>query len=116
MDRFVFKQIMKFHRGDFVKVCWYDANDASGRFEELAKPEVLVQEWGVFLSVEGRPRHLILGKSYVKLDKIWNATRIPLSLIDSVELVAKHEQQHVFPRRYQVFPCRTKTVRVKEES
>jgi hypothetical protein len=74
-----------------------------------------VDEWGIFLGVEGSPEHLLLGKHYVRNDRVWEATRIPLTLIQSVELIAKHAASTVFLRRYTVQSCRDKTVQVKND-
>jgi hypothetical protein len=72
-----------------------------------------VDEWGVFLGVEGSPEHLLLGKHYVRSDHIWEATRIPLTLIQSAELIAKHASPTVFLRKYTIQPDRRNVVKVQ---
>lgn len=115
MNKLVFGQIRGFEKGDLVKVSWFDASDARGSLVEHKKPECLVDEWGVFLGVEGSPKHLLLGKHYVRRDHAWEATRIPLTLIHGAELIAKHGSPTVFLRRYTVQSCRDKTVRVRND-
>jgi len=95
-------QLKCFERGDYVRVSWFDASDARGSLREHKRPECLVDEWGIFLGLEGYPKHLLLGKHYVRDDKFWEATRIPLSLIQSAELIAKQEADKVSLRRYTV--------------
>lgn len=96
------KQIRGFERGDYVRVCWFDASDARGTLDEHKRPECLVEEWGVFLGVEGSPEHLLLGKHYQRGDKFWEATRIPISLLQSAELIAKQAVSKVSLRCYNV--------------
>jgi len=115
LNKQVQKQIKSFEKGDYVKVSWYDASDARGPLSEHKKPECLVDEWGIFLGIEGSPEHLLLGKHYVRSDHVWEATRIPITLIKNVELIAKHAASTVFLRRYTVQSCRDKTVRVKND-
>lgn len=91
-----------FERGDYVKVCWFDASDAKGPLEKHKRPECLVEEWGVFLGVEGSPEHLLLGKHYIRDDRFWEATRIPCSLIKSVDLVARQAASKLSLRCYTV--------------
>lgn len=113
MNKQVYSQIKGFEKGDYVKVSWFDASDARGPLSDHKKPECLVDEWGVFLGVEGAPKHLLMGKHYVRGDRVWEATRIPLTLIQSVELIAKHASPTVFLRRYIVQPPNRRVVRVK---
>jgi len=102
MDRALRKQIKELQIGDYVRVAWWDANDARGPLEKHNQPECLVDEWGVFLGVEGKLKHILLGKHYVREDRAWEATRIPLMLLDSVELIAKRASRSMFPRRYRI--------------
>ena len=102
MNKRLIRQIRCFERGDYVKVSWFDASDARGPLSEHKKPECLVEEWGVFLGVEGSPGHLLLGKHYIKSDRFWEATRIPLSLIQVAELIAKQAAAKVSLRKYTV--------------
>jgi hypothetical protein len=102
VNRRVAREIKGLEKGDYVKVCWYDASDARGPLAEHKRPECLVDEWGVYLGVEGNPEHLLLGKHYVRSDHVWEATRIPTSLIKELTLVAKHAVGAVFLRRYQL--------------
>ena len=104
-----------FQKGDYVKVSWFDASDAKATLAVHKKPECLVDEWGVFLGVEGWPKHLLLGKHFVRKDQVWEATRIPASLIQDVELIAKHAAPSVHLRKYTVQKPRWRDVRVKDE-
>lgn len=96
------KQLKSLTLGDFIGVSWFDASEARAPLEEHQKPECLVNEWGIFLGVEGDPKHLLLGQHYVSMDRMWEATRIPITLIRSVQLIAKHASSSVFLRRYRV--------------
>ena len=89
-------------KGDYVKVCWFDASDRTGTLLEHRKPEMLVAEWGIYLGVEGSPKHLVLGKSFVEKDRVWMATRIPLSLVKSVDVILKQAASSTQLRRYTV--------------
>jgi len=111
--RLIMRQIRSYERGDYVRVCWFDASDARCSLIDHKKPETLVDEWGVFLGVEGEPKHLLIGKHYVRKDRVWEATRIPLSLIQGVELIAKRASPTVTLRRYTVHPPNKCVVRVK---
>lgn len=102
MNKKLSRQLKCFERGDYVKVSWFDASDARGPLSEHKKPECLVEEWGVFLGIEGSPEHLLLGKHYVRSDKFWEATRIPVSLIQSAEIVAKQAASKISLRCYNV--------------
>jgi hypothetical protein len=112
-NRRINRAIKGFEKGDYIKVSWFDASDARGSLSEHKKPECLVDEWGIFLGVEGDPKHLLLGKHYVRSDHVWEATRIPLTLIQSVGLIAKHASPAVFLRKYMVQPDRRNVVRVE---
>jgi hypothetical protein len=109
----VLKQIHGCTKGDHIKVCWFDASDETGTLLEHRKPEVLVNEWGIFLSVEGSPKHLVLGKSFVEKDRVWMATRIPLSLIKSIDVILKKAVSSTQLRRYSVRNYQPNFVRVK---
>jgi hypothetical protein len=113
MNRRVNKQIKGFEKGDYIRVSWFDASEARGSLSEHKKPEILVDEWGIFLGVEGSPEHLLLGKHYVRNDRVWEATRIPLTLVQSVILIAKHASPTVFLRRYTIQSCCDNTVQVR---
>jgi len=113
MKRSMLKQLKSFERGDYIRVTWFDASEANGPLRNHKKPECIVDEWGIFLGVEGDPKHLLLGKHYVHIDKVWAATRIPLSLIEKIVVVAKQSAPSVFLRKYVVTPPWEKTVKVK---
>jgi hypothetical protein len=98
----VLKQLKTFEKGDFIRVDWYDASDCSGPITEHKKPEYLVNEWGIFLGLEGNPKHILLGKNYIEREQCWHATRIPVSLIQDVSIVAKKAVKSVWLRRYEV--------------
>jgi len=98
----ILRQIRAFEKGDFIQVDWFDASDAQGPISDHKKPEYLVNEWGVYLGVEGSPKHILLGKNYIERDQCWHATRIPLSLIRAVSIVAKKVVKPVWLRRYSV--------------
>jgi hypothetical protein len=87
-------------KGDCVRVDWFDASEHSGPLEEHEKPEILVSEFGIFLGVEGKPQHILVGKFYVKHDQSWQATRIPLSLVQKVEVIARSAVSLASLRRY----------------
>lgn len=113
VNKQVIGQIKGFQKGDYIKVSWFDASDARASLVDHKKPECLVDEWGVFLGVEGSPRHLLMGKHYVRGDRVWEATRIPVTLIHSVELIAKRASPAVFLRKYKVEPPNWRVVRLK---
>jgi len=104
--KMVVKQIKALRLGDLIQVDWYDASDCSGPMSDHKKPEYLVNEWGVYLGVEGSPKHILLGKNYIERDRCWHATRIPLSLIQVVSIVAKKVVKPVWLRRYSVMRYR----------
>jgi hypothetical protein len=109
----VLKQIRACTKGDYIKVRWFDASDETGTLLEHCKPEVLVNEWGIFLSVEGSPKHLVLGKSFVEKDRVWMATRIPCTLIKSIDIIVKEAASSTQLRRYIVRNYQPNFVRVK---
>lgn len=94
------KQLNSLTLGDYIRVSWFDASEARLTLSEHQKPECLVDEWGIFLGVEGDPKHLLLGQHYVSMDRAWEATRIPITLIRSIQLIAKHASPQAFLRRY----------------
>ncbi len=111
MDRDIAYNIKNFEKGDLIKVSWFDANDYRGNLKDL-RPEILVDEWGVFLGTRGKPKHILLGKYHVPVDHKWEATCIPLTLIKNVDLLAKHAQRDL--RRCCLAPCSRRTVSVKD--
>ena len=114
MNKKLFLQIKGFEKGDYVKVSWFDASDARGQLSEHKNPECLVDEWGVFLGMEGNPKHLLLGKHYVRGDHVWEATRIPFMLINNVELIAKRASSPVQLRKYRTVERQSDVFRVRD--
>jgi hypothetical protein len=57
---------------------------------------------------------LVLGKSFVEKDRVWMATRIPLSLIKSVSVILKKAASSTELRRYTVRNYQQRFVQVKE--
>ena len=102
MNGKILKQIKAFEKGDFIRVDWYDASEGIGSIIEHKKPEYLVNEWGVFLGLEGNPKHILLGKNYIERDQCWHATRIPISLIQGASIIAKKVVKSLWLRRYTV--------------
>jgi len=87
--------------GDYVHVVWYDASEMRAPLREHKKPEIMVDEIGVFLGVEGEPKHILVGKFFVRSDRTWHVTRIPTTLIESIFLIAPRRRE-ISTRRYQV--------------
>jgi hypothetical protein len=102
MNGKVLKQIKGFEKGDFIRVDWYDASECIGQISDHKKPEYLVNEWGIFLGLEGNPKHILLGKNHIERDQRWQAARIPVSLIQGVSIVAKKVVKSIWLRRYTV--------------
>ena len=101
MDRKVILQLKTCEKGDYIRVAWFDANDQHGTLDEISKkPEVLIEDWGLFLGIEGNPQYIILGKAYIPEDRKYDATCIHLKLVQNVALIAKHISK--IPRRYRV--------------
>ena len=63
---------------------------------------MLVSDLGVFLSVEGSPKHVVLGKFYVHWDRAWHATRIPESLVVGGKILVKKSVPDAWLRRYTI--------------
>ena len=101
LDRRVILQLKGCEKGDYIRVAWFDANDQHGTLDEIRKkPEVLIDDWGLFLGVEGNPQYIILGKAYIPEERKYDATCIHLKLVQNVALIAKHVCK--IPRRYRV--------------
>jgi hypothetical protein len=113
LKRQLLKEIKGLKKGDYIKVSWYDASLHMASLSELKNPEILVDEWGVFLGLEGIPKHIVLGKTYVLKDRSWEATCVPVSLIHNLEIIAKRISRTFLLRKYRLGPCR-KTVKVKD--
>ena len=111
MDEHLYNRIMHLDKGSYIKVGWFDANDTCGVIGQLKKPEVLVDEWGVFLGVEGNPKHVLLGKLYVPDSRTWEISCIPLSLVDSVDVIGKETSREIRLKRYRVEGCRQLFIR-----
>jgi hypothetical protein len=91
---------------DLIRVDWFDASDERCSLEGHKNPEVLVSEFGVYLGCEGQPRHILVGKHFVKRHRVWEATRIPVSLVDSIVLICKASAPELWLRRYTVIDYR----------
>ena len=85
-------------RGDLIVVKWFDASELRGRLNQHEKPEVAVYEWGIYLGMRGqKQKHLLLGKDHIKGWEEWGVTRIPVSLIEEIRLLAPQNYQRLFP-------------------
>jgi len=100
-------------RGDLILVRWLDASDIRCTLEEHeGRPDVHVKDWGLFLGVSGRKRRfLIIGKDVVEVQNDWGATRIPLELVEEIELLMTREQM---VRAIQEVQTLTKRVRLRK--
>ena len=80
--------------GDLILVRWTDASNHKATLEEHeVSPETSCKDWGVYLGISGSKRRFILvGKDVVMAHNEWGATRIPLGLVDGVELILPREQ------------------------
>lgn len=81
-------------KGDLVLVRWTDASDSKATLEEhAASPETGCKDWGLFLGVSGtRHRFIIVGKDVVEGHREWGATRIPVELVEEIQLLLPREQ------------------------
>lgn len=95
-------RIEELQRGDLILVRWSDASDSKGTLEEHERsPEAICKDWGVYLGATGtRRRFLLVGKDVVEGDREWGATRIPVDLIEGVELIMPRDA--VAPRILEV--------------
>lgn len=66
------------------------------------------------MGVEGSPKHLLLGKSFAAKDRVWEATRIPLSLVRSVQIILKQVATKTTLRCYKVRNYAREIVIVRE--
>lgn len=102
--------------GDVLCLRWYDASEEACTLLEHTAPEVVVAEYGVFLGVEGKPKHILIGKFYVPRDRKWHATRIPLSSIHSLEVIAKRGVKETWLRRYHITEYKRSNLEVRFNS
>lgn len=112
--REVLRQLCACVRGDYVRVSWFDASEVKAPLEEHKKPEILVEEWGIYLGVEGSPKHLLLGKTFIAKDRVWEATRIPLSLVRNIKIILKQVASKTTLRCYKVRDYAREIVIVRE--
>ena len=77
------------NKGDLIVVFWTDASDDRGSLREHeGYPDVRVKDWGLFLGVSGRKRRfIIIGKDVTEVYQDWGATRIPVDLVDDIQLI-----------------------------
>lgn len=81
-------------KGDLIVVFWTDASNERGSLREHeGYPEVKVKDWGLFLGVSGRKRRfLIIGKDVTEVLHDWGATRIPVDLVDGIQLILPRDE------------------------
>ncbi len=113
MNRVILRQLRACQMGDLLCLRWYDASEESCTLGEHSAPEIVVAEYGVFLGIEGNPRHVLIGKFYVPKDRKWHATRIPLSSIHSFEVIAKKSVKDTWLRRYYVTEYKRNNLEVR---
>lgn len=82
--------------------------------EHFKKPKIFVEEWGIYLGVEGSPKHLLLGKSFVAKGRVWEATRIPLMLVRSVQIILRQVATKTTLRCYKIRNYAREIVIVRE--
>lgn len=76
-------------KGDLIVARWTDASDKRARLEEhIGDPGTLCKDWGIYLGATGtRRQFLLIGKDIVEVQNQWGATRIPLELVEDVQVI-----------------------------
>jgi len=87
-------KLEELRKGDLILVKWFDASELRAKLNQHEKPEVAVHEWGIYLGTSGQKRkHLLLGKEYVSGWDEWGAARIPVQLIEEIQLIMSGSYQ-----------------------
>ena len=102
MNRAVMRQLKALQPGCLIRVDWHDASEDTVPLTKHKRPEWLISEYGIFLGVEGSPKHILIGKFYSHGDKKWRATRIPTLLITSIHVLSQNLADEKSLRRYVV--------------
>jgi len=85
--------------GDLIWVRWNDASIDTARLPLDHEAETPVHSVGIFLGIRGiKHKHLLLGRSKAPEPQLWEADRIPISLIDYVVLVQRGFLDEVLPK------------------
>ena len=96
MKKFTIDEVRegKLPKGSFILIRWTDASEIRTLLgEHIANPEVISKDWGIYLGVSGRTKHmLILGKDIVEVYNEWGASRIPVELIEEVVMILPREE------------------------
>ena len=83
-----------------MRVDWHDASEDTVPLTKHKTPEWLISEYGIFLGVEGSPKHILIGKFYSHRDKKWRAARIPTLLIAFIQVFSQKVADEKSLRRY----------------
>lgn len=100
MNGKILKQLKALQPGCLLRVDWLDASEDTVPLTKHKKPEWLISEYGIFLGVEGSPKHILIGKFYSHRDKKWRATRIPTLLIVNTQILSQNLVDEKHLRRY----------------
>ena len=96
MKKFTIDEVRegKLPKGSFILIRWTDASEIRTLLgEHISNPEVISKDWGIYLGVSGRTKHmLILGKDIVEVYNEWGASRIPVELIEEVVMILPREE------------------------
>jgi hypothetical protein len=85
--------------GDLIWIRWNDASIDTTRLPSDHEVESPVHSIGIFLGVRGvKHKHLLLGRSKAPEPQLWEADRIPVSLIDYALLVQRGFLDGVLPK------------------
>jgi len=85
--------------GDLIFVRWNDASIDTSKLPQDHEVESPVYSIGIFLGIRGvKHKHLLLGRSKAPEPQLWEADRIPISLIDYVLLVQRGFLDEVLPK------------------
>lgn len=85
--------------GDLIFIRWNDASIDTTRLPNDHEVESPVHSIGIFLGIRGiKHKHLLLGRSKAPEPQLWEADRIPLSIIDYVLLVQRGFLDEVLPK------------------
>ena len=87
----------KLPKGTMIVVRWIDASDARKTLQEHeTSPEMICKDWGLYLGCSGhKKKFILLGKDVVELHNEWGATRIPIDLIEEVQIL--QPQSEIIP-------------------
>jgi hypothetical protein len=81
-------------KGSLILVRWLDASELRMSLGEHESSQgVVCKDWGLFLGVCGRKRRMLLvGKDIVEAHNEWGATRIPVELVEEVQVLMPREE------------------------